>query len=103
VCFLPPDGLPGRGSSSLISFATSIYPTPGQVKEYLPPYKHPYPLRSAPSGIARPPRSCPEAGAHRFSSRRGARPWEDSMAVIEQAHEEFANIFGRAIRFRGIE
>ncbi len=43
----------GTASSFRTSCATSIFPDQGQVNEYLPPYKHPYPLEPAPSRVAR--------------------------------------------------
>src|SRR4029450_2833606 len=59
-------------------------PDSGQVKEFLPPYKHP-----GPHG----PQIMPEQGPPLQLER--ARAMEGAVPVIEQAHEEFAKIFGR--------
>ena len=67
-------------------------PDAGQVKEFLPPYKHPYPLDPR-HPVSHGPQIMPEQGPPLQLER--ARAMEDSMAVIEQAHEEFAKIFGR--------
>src|SRR6266403_1670739 len=56
-------------------------PDPGQVKEFLRPVRH---------GMAR---IMPEQGPPLQLER--ARAMEGSMPVIEQAHDEFARIFGR--------
>jgi pyruvate ferredoxin oxidoreductase alpha subunit len=67
-------------------------PDAGQVREYLPPYKHPYPLDPR-RPVSHGPQIMPEQGPPLQLER--ARAMEDSMAVIEQAHEEFGKIFGR--------
>jgi len=67
-------------------------PDPGQVKEFLPPYKHPYPLDPR-HPVSHGPQIMPEQGPPLQLER--ARAMEESMAVIEQVHDEFANIFGR--------
>jgi pyruvate ferredoxin oxidoreductase alpha subunit/oxalate oxidoreductase subunit alpha len=67
-------------------------PDPGQVKEFLPPYKHPYPLDPR-HPVSHGPQIMPEQGPPLQLER--ARAMEGSMAVIEQVHDEFANIFGR--------
>ena len=67
-------------------------PDPSQVKEFLPPYKHPYPLDPR-HPVSHGPQIMPEQGPPLQLER--ARAMEDSMAVIEQAHDEFAKIFGR--------
>ena len=68
-------------------------PDPGQVKEFLPPYKHPYPLDPR-HPVSHGPQIMPEQGPPLQLER--ARAMEDSMAVIEQVHDEFARIFGAA-------
>src|SRR6202521_3657303 len=67
-------------------------PDAGQVKEFLPPYKHPYPLDPR-HPVSHGPQIMPEQGPPPQLDR--ARALEGSMPVIEQAHEEFARIFGR--------
>src|SRR6202048_1310700 len=67
-------------------------PDPGQVKEFLPPYKHPYPLDPR-HPVSHGPQIMPEQGPPLQLER--ARAMEDSMAVLEQAHDQFAKIFGR--------
>src|SRR5437763_3004175 len=67
-------------------------PDPGQVKEFLPPYKHPYPLDPR-HPVSHGPQIMPEQGPPLQLER--ARAMEGSMAVIEQVHDEFAQIFGR--------
>ena len=67
-------------------------PDPGQVKEFLPPYKHPYPLDPR-HPVSHGPQIMPEQGPPLQLER--ARAMEESMAVIEEVHDEFANIFGR--------
>jgi pyruvate ferredoxin oxidoreductase alpha subunit/oxalate oxidoreductase subunit alpha len=67
-------------------------PDPGQVKEFLPPYKHPYPLDPR-HPVSHGPQIMPEQGPPLQLER--ARAMEGSMAVIEEVHEEFAKIFGR--------
>ena len=67
-------------------------PDQGQVNEFLPPYKHPYPLDPR-HPVSHGPQIMPEQGPPLQLER--ARAMEGSMAVIEQAHEEFAKIFGR--------
>ncbi|MGA7320098.1 MAG: hypothetical protein WBW98_06275, partial [Candidatus Sulfotelmatobacter sp.] len=67
-------------------------PDTGQVKEFLPPYKHPYPLDPR-HPVSHGPQIMPEQGPPLQLER--ARAMEESMAVIEQAHDEFAKIFGR--------
>ena len=64
----------------------------GKVKEFLPPYKHPYPLDPR-HPVSHGPQIMPEQGPPLQLER--ARAMEGSMAVIEQAHDEFAKIFGR--------
>lgn len=67
-------------------------PDPGQVSEFLPPYKHPYPLDPR-HPVSHGPQIMPEQGPPLQLER--ARAMEGSMAVIEEVHEEFAKIFGR--------
>ncbi|OFW27320.1 MAG: pyruvate ferredoxin oxidoreductase, partial [Acidobacteria bacterium RIFCSPLOWO2_02_FULL_65_29] len=67
-------------------------PDSGQVKEFLPPYKHPYPLDPR-HPVSHGPQIMPEQGPPLQLER--ARAMEGAMPVIEQAHEEFARIFGR--------
>ena len=67
-------------------------PDPGQVKEFLPPYKHPYPLDPR-HPVSHGPQIMPEQGPPLQLER--ARAMEGAMPVIEQVHEEFAQIFGR--------
>jgi pyruvate ferredoxin oxidoreductase alpha subunit len=62
------------------------------VKEFLPPYKHPYPLDPR-HPVSHGPQIMPEQGPPLQLER--ARAMEDSMAVIEEIHDEFAKIFGR--------
>src|ERR1041385_5597824 len=61
-------------------------PDPGQVKEFLPPYKHPYPLDPR-HPVSHGPQIMPEQGPPLQLER--ARAMEGSMPVIEQVHEEF--------------
>jgi pyruvate ferredoxin oxidoreductase alpha subunit/oxalate oxidoreductase subunit alpha len=67
-------------------------PDTGQVKEFLPPYKHPYPLDPR-HPVSHGPQIMPEQGPPLQLER--ARAMEGAVPVIEQAHEEFAKIFGR--------
>jgi pyruvate ferredoxin oxidoreductase alpha subunit/oxalate oxidoreductase subunit alpha len=67
-------------------------PDPAQVKEFLPPYKHPYPLDPR-HPVSHGPQIMPEQGPPLQLER--ARAMEGSMAVIEEVHDEFARIFGR--------
>ena len=67
-------------------------PDSGQVREFLPPYKHPFPLDPR-HPVSHGPQIMPEQGPPLQLER--ARAMEGSMAVIEQAHEEFGKIFGR--------
>jgi len=67
-------------------------PDAGQVKEFLPPYKHPYPLDPR-HPVSHGPQIMPEQGPPLQLER--ARAMEGSMAVIEEIHDEFAKIFGR--------
>jgi pyruvate ferredoxin oxidoreductase alpha subunit len=67
-------------------------PDAGQVKEFLPPYKHPYPLDPR-HPVSHGPQIMPEQGPPLQLER--ARAMEGSIAVIEQVHDEFAKIFGR--------
>jgi pyruvate/2-oxoacid:ferredoxin oxidoreductase alpha subunit len=67
-------------------------PDIGQVKEFLPPYKHPYPLDPR-HPVSHGPQIMPEQGPPLQLER--ARAMEGSVPVIEQAHDEFARIFGR--------
>ena len=67
-------------------------PDTGQVKEFLPPYKHPYPLDPR-RPVSHGPQIMPEQGPPLQLER--ARAMEGAVPVIEQAHEEFARIFGR--------
>jgi pyruvate/2-oxoacid:ferredoxin oxidoreductase alpha subunit len=67
-------------------------PDPGQVKEFLPPYKHPYPLDPR-RPVSHGPQIMPEQGPPLQLER--ARAMEGCMPVIEEIHEEFARIFGR--------
>ena len=67
-------------------------PDPGQVKEFLPPYKHPYPLDPR-HPVSHGPQIMPEQGPPLQLER--ARAMEESMPVIEEVHDEFAKIFGR--------
>jgi pyruvate/2-oxoacid:ferredoxin oxidoreductase alpha subunit len=61
-------------------------PDPGQVKEFLPPYKHPYPLDPR-HPVSHGPQIMPEQGPPLQLER--ARAMEGSCPVIDQAHEEF--------------
>ena len=70
-------------------------PDTGQVKEFLPPYKHPYPLDPR-HPVSHGPQIMPEQGPPLQLER--ARAMEGSMAVIEQAHEEFAQDLRATIR-----
>src|SRR5438552_427915 len=72
--------------------ADSELPDPGQMKEFLPPYKHPYPLDPR-HPVSHGPQIMPEQGPPLQLER--ARAMEGCMPVIEQAHDEFARIFGR--------
>ena len=67
-------------------------PDPGQVKEFLPPYTHPYPLDPR-RPVSHGPQIMPEQGPPLQLER--ARAMEGAVPVIEQAHDEFARIFGR--------
>ena len=67
-------------------------PDPGQVQEFLPPYKHPYPLDPR-HPVSHGPQIMPEQGPPLQLER--ARAMEGCMPVIEEAHQEFARIFGR--------
>ena len=67
-------------------------PDTGQVKEFLPPYKHPYPLDPR-QPVSHGPQIMPEQGPPLQLER--ARAMEGAVPVIEQVHEEFARIFGR--------
>src|SRR5436309_4532993 len=67
-------------------------PDPGQVKEFLPPYKHPYPLDPR-HPVSHGPQIMPEQGPPLQLER--ARAMEGTIPVIEQVHDEFARIFGR--------
>ena len=69
-------------------------PDPGQVKEFLPPYKHPYPLDPR-HPVSHGPQIMPEQGPPLQLER--ARAMEGSMAVIEEVHEEFAKILGASM------
>ena len=62
-------------------------PDSGQVKEFLPPYKHPYPLDPR-HPVSHGPQIMPEQGPPLQLER--ARAMEGAVPVIEQAHEEFA-------------
>ena len=64
----------------------------GQVKEFLPPYKHPYPLDPR-HPVSHGPQIMPEQGPPLQLER--ARAMEGCMPVIEEIHEDFARIFGR--------
>src|ERR1700682_4661712 len=81
-------------SGCFVSHLTSDVdlPDPGQMKEFLPPYKHPYPLDPR-HPVSHGPQIMPEQGPPLQLER--ARAMEGAMPVIEQAHEEFARIFGR--------
>ena len=67
-------------------------PDSGQVKEFLPPYKHPYPLDPR-HPVSHGPQIMPEQGPPLQLER--ARAMEGAVPVIEEAHDEFARIFGR--------
>jgi pyruvate ferredoxin oxidoreductase alpha subunit/oxalate oxidoreductase subunit alpha len=67
-------------------------PDSGQVKEFLPPYKHPYPLDPR-HPVSHGPQIMPEQGPPLQLER--ARAMEGAMPVIEEVHEEFGRIFGR--------
>ena len=75
-------------------------PDSGQVKEFLPPYKHPYPLDPR-HPVSHGPQIMPEQGPPLQLER--ARAMEGSMAVIEEVHDEFAKIFRRAATIRGLK
>ncbi len=70
-------------------------PDKGQVKEFLPPYKHPYPLDPR-YPVSHGPQIMPEQGPPLQLER--ARAMEGAVPVIEQACDEFAAIFGRRVR-----
>ena len=55
------DGLPGRVLRLAHHDATCELPDPGQVKEFLPPYKHPYPLDPR-HPVSHGPQIMPEQG-----------------------------------------
>src|SRR6476660_8219476 len=61
-------------------------PDQGQVNEFLPPYKHPYPLDPR-HPVSHGPQIMPEQGPPLQLER--ARAMEGAMPVIEEAHEEF--------------
>ncbi len=67
-------------------------PDTGQVREFLPAYTHPYPLDPR-RPVSHGPQIMPEQGPPLQLER--ARAMEGAVPVIEQAHEEFARIFGR--------
>ena len=67
-------------------------PDTGQVQEFLPPYTHPYPLDPR-RPVSHGPQIMPEQGPPLQLER--ARAMEGAVPVIEQAHDEFARIFGR--------
>ena len=67
-------------------------PDGGQMKEFLPPYKHPYPLDPR-HPVSHGPQIMPEQGPPLQLER--ARAMEGAMPVIEEVHDEFARIFGR--------
>src|SRR5260370_27549442 len=67
-------------------------PDTSKVKEFLPPYKHPYPLDPR-HPVSHGPQIMPEQGPPLQLER--ARAMEGAVPIIEQAHEEFARIFGR--------
>jgi len=67
-------------------------PDPGQVKEFLPPYKHPYPLDPR-HPVSHGPQIHPEQGPPLQLER--ARAMEDAIPVIRQKTAEFARVFGR--------
>jgi pyruvate ferredoxin oxidoreductase alpha subunit len=67
-------------------------PDSGQVKEFLPPYKHPYPLDPR-HPVSHGPQIMPEQGPPLQLER--ARAMEGAVPVIEEVHEEFGRIFGR--------
>ncbi len=69
-----------------------FFPDPGQVKEFLPPYKHPYPLDPR-HPVSHGPQIMPEQGPPLQLER--ARAMEGAVPVIEEVHEDFARIFGR--------
>ncbi len=62
------------------------------MKEFLPPYKHPYPLDPR-HPVSHGPQIMPEQGPPLQLER--ARAMEGCMPVIDQVHDEFARIFGR--------
>ncbi len=62
------------------------------MKEFLPPYKHPYPLDPR-HPVSHGPQIMPEQGPPLQLER--ARAMEGAVPVIEQVHDEFARIFGR--------
>src|SRR2546427_6196987 len=67
-------------------------PDPGQVKEFLPPYKHPYPLDPR-HPASHGPQIMPAQGPPLQLER--ARALEGSEAVIEERREGIARIFRR--------
>ena len=73
-------------------FVSHITCDVGQVKEFLPPYKHPYPLDPR-HPVSHGPQIMPEQGPPLQLER--ARAMEGAVPIIEQAHQEFAAIFGR--------
>ena len=65
------------------------------MKEFLPPYKHPYPLDPR-HPVSHGPQIMPEQGPPLQLER--ARAMEESMAVIEEVHDEFAQDLRPALR-----
>src|SRR5947207_2100953 len=67
-------------------------PDTGQVQEFLRRYTHPYPLDPR-RPVSHGPQLMPGQGPPLQLER--ARAMEGAVPVIEQAHDEFARIFGR--------
>src|SRR3979490_529162 len=67
-------------------------PDTGQVKEFLPPYKHPYPLAPR-HPVSHRPQTIPAQGPPLQLER--ARAMEDSMQVIEEGQTAFPRLSGR--------
>src|SRR5260370_14341053 len=67
-------------------------PDTGQVKEFLPPYKHPYPLDPR-HPVSHGPQIMPEQGPPLQLER--ARAMEGAVPVIEEARRELARLLRR--------
>ena len=67
-------------------------PDAGQVKEFLPPYKHPYPLDPR-HPVSHGPQIMPEQGPPLQLER--ARAMETALDIIREKTERFGETFGR--------